>query len=99
MVDGKIMFKKPIGGLEDLMLNNRKAGDGRAQIADRFDEIPLQIQAGVREMVVGFIERSRLNRQQLLVAADSAAALPNFGNIEIIGPYKIDRRFNSQSSR
>ena len=29
MIDGKIMFKKPIGGLKDLMLNNRKAGDGR----------------------------------------------------------------------
>src|SRR5437867_1210760 len=26
MVDGKIMFKKPIGGLADLTLNNRKAG-------------------------------------------------------------------------
>ena len=30
MVDGKIMFKKAIGGVDDLMLNNRKAGDGRA---------------------------------------------------------------------
>src|SRR4029078_12641995 len=29
MIDGKVMFRKPIGGLNDLMLNNRKAGDGR----------------------------------------------------------------------
>ena len=50
MVDGKIMFKKAIGGVDDLMLNNRKAGDGRAQIQDRFDKIPLQINAGVREV-------------------------------------------------
>ena len=40
MIDGKVMFKKPIGGLNDLMLNNRKAGDGRQQIADRFRNVP-----------------------------------------------------------
>ena len=59
MIDGKVMFKKPIGGLNDLMLNNRKAGDGRQQIADRFRNVSLQVQAGVREVVVGFIDRSR----------------------------------------
>ena len=59
MIDGKVMFRKPIGGLNDLMLNNRKAGDGRQQIADRFRNVSLPIQAGVREVVVGFIDRSR----------------------------------------
>jgi hypothetical protein len=59
LIDGKVMFKKPIGGLNDLMLNNRKAGDGRQEIADRFRNVSLPIQAGVREVVVGFIDRSR----------------------------------------
>ena len=48
-----MLFKQPIGGLNDLMLNNRKAGDGRQQIADRFRNVSLPIQAGVREVVRG----------------------------------------------
>jgi hypothetical protein len=87
MVDGKIMFKKAIGGLDDLMLNNRKAGDGRAQIQDRFDKIPLEIQAGVREVVVGFIDRSRF--ESTATAGGGGTGVPNFANIEITGPYKI----------
>jgi mono/diheme cytochrome c family protein len=87
MIDGKIMFRKSIGGLDDLMLNNRKAGDGRAQIQDRFDKIPLEIQAGVREVVVGFIDRSRF--ESTATQGGGGTGLPNFANIEITGPYKV----------
>jgi mono/diheme cytochrome c family protein len=90
MVDGKVMFKKSIGGLDDLMLNNRKAGDGRAQIQDRFDKIPLHIQAGVREVVVGFIDRSRfesISNQGGGGFGGGGGGLPTFDNIEITGPY------------
>jgi mono/diheme cytochrome c family protein len=90
MIDGKVMFKKAIGGVEDLMLNNRKAGDGRAQIQDRFDKIPLQIQAGVREVVVGFIDRSRFESISNQGGGGfGGGGLPNFDNIEITGPYKM----------
>jgi mono/diheme cytochrome c family protein len=89
MIDGKVMFKKAIGGVDDLMLNNRKAGDGRAQIQDRFDKIPLQIQAGVREVVVGFIDRSRFESISNQGGGGfGGGGLPNFDNIEITGPYK-----------
>ena len=37
MIDGKVMFKKPIGGLNDLTLNNEKR-DGGAD-ADRFPRL------------------------------------------------------------
>ena len=59
MIDGKVMFRKPIGGWNVLMLNDRKAGDGSREIAGRFRNVSLPIQAGVREVVVGFIDRSR----------------------------------------
>jgi mono/diheme cytochrome c family protein len=90
MVDGKIMFKKPIGGLEDLMLNNRKAGDGRAQIVERFKKIPIPIQAGVRDVVIGFIERSRFESTANLGGGGFGAGggQPGLGDIEITGPYK-----------
>ena len=87
MIDGKIMFKKAIGGLDDLMVNNRKAGDGRAEIQDRFDKIPLQIQAGVREVIVGFIDRSRF--ESTSSQGGGGTGLPNFVNVEITGPYKM----------
>jgi mono/diheme cytochrome c family protein len=66
LIDGKVVFKKGIGGVDDLMLNNRKAGDGRAQIQARFDKIPIQVQAGTREVVVGFVERSRFESTSYL---------------------------------
>jgi mono/diheme cytochrome c family protein len=101
MIDGKVVFKKPIGGVDDLMLNNRKAGDGRAQIQARFDKIPIQVQAGVREIVVGFVERSRFESTSYLaggglgggaVFAGSGGLQPLFRDdansfVQVKGPY------------
>jgi hypothetical protein len=84
MIDGKVMFRKPIGGLDDLMLNNRKAGDGRQMIVDRFRNVSLPIQAGVREVVVGFIDRSRFESPS---NQGGGGGLPSFSSIEIKGPY------------
>jgi hypothetical protein len=86
MIDGKVMFRKPLGGLNDLMLNNRKAGDGRQQIADRFRNVSLQVPAGVREVVVGFIDRSRFESPSNQ-GGGGGGGLPNFNSIEIKGPY------------
>ena len=86
MVDGKTMFKKPFGGVNDLMLNNRKGGDGRQQVQDRFDKIPLQMKAGTREVVVGWIDRSRIESNG--TQGGGGGRGPDFDNIEITGPYK-----------
>jgi mono/diheme cytochrome c family protein len=86
MVDGKIMFKKPIGGLADLTLNNRKAGDGRALIMERFTKIPIQVQAGVRTIVVGFVERSRFESTDAF-SGGGRSGYPGLGDVEILGPY------------
>jgi len=101
LIDGKVVFKKAIGGLDDLMLNNRKAGDGRAQIQARFDKIPIQVQAGIREVMVGFVERSRFESTSYLAAgglgggavfAGSGGLQPLFRDdansfLQIKGPY------------
>ena len=86
MIDGTVVFRKPIGGLNDLMLNNRKAGDGRQQIADRFRNVSIQVQAGVRDVVVGFIDRSRFESPSTQ-GGGGGGGLPNFSSIEIKGPY------------
>src|SRR5215510_104081 len=101
LIDGKVVFKKAIGGVDDLMLNNRKAGDGRAQIQARFDKIPIQVQAGIREVAVGFVERSRFESTSYLSAgglgggavfAGSGGQQPLFRDdansfLQIKGPY------------
>jgi len=101
LIDGKVVFKKAIGGVDDLMLNTRKAGDGRAQIQARFDKIPIQVQAGIREVAVGFVERSRFESTSYLaggglgggaVFAGSGGQQPLFRDdansfVQIKGPY------------
>src|SRR5262245_46606905 len=66
MVDGRTVFRKSIGGAADLSLADRKAGTGRAQIMERFSKIPIQVKAGVREVVVAFVERSRVETSENL---------------------------------
>src|SRR5205085_2310720 len=60
LIDGRIVFRKPIGGAEDLSLADRTAGTGRAQIMDRFTKIPVMAKAGVHDVVVAFVDRSHV---------------------------------------
>jgi len=64
MIDGKVVFRKPIGGPADQALADRKAAPGRAEIMERFAKIPVQVQAGVRDVVVAFIERSHVESDE-----------------------------------
>jgi len=41
MLDGRIVFRKPIGGPADQALADRQAGTGRSLIMDRFSKIPV----------------------------------------------------------
>lgn len=66
LIDGKVVFRKPIGGIEDLSLADRTAGTGRAQIMERFSKIPVSVKAGVREVVVTFVDRSHSETGELL---------------------------------
>jgi len=66
LIDGKTVFRKPIGGPEDLALADRKAGTGRSQIMERFSKIPVPVKAGVRDVVVAFIDRSHVETGELL---------------------------------
>ncbi len=65
MIDGRTVFRKPIGGPEDLALADRTAGTGRAQIMERFSKIPVPVKAGVRDVVVAFIDRSHVETGEL----------------------------------
>ena len=66
MIDGRIVFRKSIGGAADLSLADRKAGTGRAQIMERFSKIPVQVKAGLRDVVVAFVDRSHVETSENL---------------------------------
>ena len=98
MIDGKIVFRKPIGGPADQALADRKGADGRALIMERFQKIPVQVQAGVRDVVIAFIDRSHVESDEnvasqpvfngLTGSTAVAGRMPRLVNgVEIVGPY------------
>ncbi len=90
MIDGKIVARKPIGGPADLAMAVRKGADGRAQIMDRFTKIPVQVEAGVHDVVVAFIERSQVESDEIVGGGFGANGLRQASlrdGIEVLGPY------------
>ncbi|HEY6345731.1 MAG TPA: DUF1592 domain-containing protein [Bryobacteraceae bacterium] len=95
MIDGQTVFRKPIGGPVDQELADRKGAAGRAKIMERFTKIPVQVAAGVRDVVVAFIDRSHIESGENIVDDFLSAGLgPRSGRmahlvngIEIVGPY------------
>jgi mono/diheme cytochrome c family protein len=100
MIDGRIVFRKPIGGPADLAQAERRAADGRAAIMERFSKIPVQVQAGVRDVVLGFIDRSHVESDENVTNLNAFGGFrgcgydPNAGRmallcdgIEITGPF------------
>src|ERR1700722_10055756 len=98
MIDGKIVFRKPIGGPADLALADRRASEGRAAIMDRFSKIPVQVSAGVHDVVVTFIDRAHVESDENIASGFGGIGVLGFGNgngrmarladgIEINGPF------------
>ena len=98
MVDGKIVFRKPLGGPEDQTLVDKKAAAGRDEIMARFTRIPVQVQAGVRDVFVGFIDRSHVESDENVAVSSNGIGDLGFGagnnrmprlldGVEIVGPF------------
>src|SRR5262245_32182423 len=66
MIDGRIVFRKSLGGTADLSLADRTAGTGRAQIMERFSKVPVSTKAGVRDVVVAFVDRPHVETSENL---------------------------------
>ncbi len=96
--DGKIVFRKPIGGPADQAIVDRKGPAGRDEIMSRFTKIPLQVEAGVHDMTVAFIDRSHVESDENVGAGFNGIGALGFGagngrmprlgdGVEILGPY------------
>ena len=98
LLDGKVVFRKSVGGAEDQALADRKGADGRAEIMKRFTKIPVQVQAGVHDVVIAFIDRSHVESDENVTAGFGGIGNLGFGGgsdrmprlvdgVEILGPY------------
>jgi hypothetical protein len=97
LVDRNEQFRETIGGPDDLDLIDRGGAPARAEIMSRFANIPLQVEAGLHEVVVTFIERARsASDEQISTFAPArsfsftgAPRVPEIiGGIDMIGPYE-----------
>jgi mono/diheme cytochrome c family protein len=75
LIDGRTVFRRSIGGAADLALVDRTAGTGRSQIMERFSKIPLQVKAGVHEVVVAFVDRPQVETSENLARLQPYAGL------------------------
>jgi hypothetical protein len=95
LVDKEERFRESVGGPEDLAFANRGGAPAHAEIMSRFTDIPLAIEAGVHELIIAFIERSRASSdEQIATRSDrsfSFAGAPRVpginGGVDLIGPF------------
>ncbi len=97
LIDRKEAFREKIGGDADREFVDRGGGaPAGAKLMQRFDNIPVQVTAGVHEVVVTFIERSRVATDDLIAGGTQYSGfafkgylrLPRIvGSIQLVGPY------------
>jgi mono/diheme cytochrome c family protein len=111
LLDGKPFFKGALGGPADLRLANVKGTDGWQQILDRFQKIPVKIEAGKHTIAVAFIDRSHVESDENVgngggrgggPGGGGGVPLPRLPNaevdaMEIKGPYNPTGITNSPS--
>src|SRR6195256_6349904 len=96
LIDRKEVFREKVGGEADRAFVDRGGGaPAGAKLMERFANIPVQVTAGVHEVVVTFIERSRVATDDTIVggalyfgfAFKGYLRLPRLiGAIQIVGP-------------
>jgi len=96
LIDRKEVFRKKVGGEADRAFVDQGGGaPAGAKLMERFANIPVQVTAGVHEVVVTFIERSRVATDDLIAggtqydgfAFKGYLHLPRLiGAIQIVGP-------------
>jgi hypothetical protein len=97
LIDRKEVFRQKVGGDADRAFVDRGGGaPAGAKLMERFANIPMQVTAGVHEVVVTFIERSRVATDDLVAGGVQYSGfgfkgylrLPRvIGSIQVAGPY------------
>src|SRR6185295_8090955 len=94
LIDGREVFRKALGGPDDLKIVDQGGAPGRAEIMKRFANIPVAVRAGVHDVVVTFIERAEIESDEFVSTASTGG---NFGQglraprmidgVTVVGPF------------
>ena len=96
LLDRNEVFRQTLGGEEDLALVDRGGAPARAEIMQRFADIPVKVTAGRHEIVVTFIERARASTDDTIFGftpyggfsfTGQVRAPRIIGGIEVKGPF------------
>ena len=96
LIDRAEVFREKIGGEADRAFVDLGGAPAREELMERFANIPVQVTAGVHEVVVTFIERSRVATDDPIVGGSQYPTwafvgylrVPRVvGGIEVVGPY------------
>jgi hypothetical protein len=93
LIDRREVFREKIGGEADRAFVDRGGGaPAGAKLMQRFANIPVQVTAGVREVVVTFIERSRAATDDLIAGGTQYNGFGFKGYLRLprlIGPIQV----------
>jgi mono/diheme cytochrome c family protein len=94
LVDGREVFRKALGGPEDQSMVDKGGAPARAKLMERFANIPVQVRAGVHDVVVTFIERAEVESDEFVSTASTGAsfgqglrAAQMIDGVTVVGPF------------
>ena len=95
LVDGREVFRGELGGAEDLRTVDRKGAPGRAEVTNRFANLPVQVKAGIHDVAVTFIERARVQSDEFVGFLPGDEFSRGDREPRLVSGVKVDGPFNS----
>src|SRR5262249_47350007 len=93
LIDGHEVFRKALGGPEDLSIVDHGGAPGRAKIMERFSNIPVAVRAGVHDVVATFVERAEAEADEFVSSRTDGSfgtglrAPRMIDGVTVIGPF------------
>ena len=93
LIDGREVFRKALGGPEDLKVVDQGGAPGRAKIMERFSNISVPVRAGFHDVVVTFIERAEAETDEFVSVGTNGSfgtglrAPRMIDGVTVVGPF------------
>ena len=106
LIDRTEVFRQQIGGPADRAFVDLGGAPAREELMERFADIPVHVTAGPHEVVVTFIERSRVATDDPVRGGSQYPGwayrgylrlLRVIGGIEVVGPYEATNYYRTPS--
>jgi len=98
LLDRHEVFRGTLGGREELNYYNRVGAPAKAEIMERFANIPVQVKAGVHEVAVTFVERARAATEDHIFGFQPYGGFSYNGKMrvpKVLGPIEVEGPFNA----